>query len=63
VDHAPGVDAEKIAVEREVMDRAQRNPIEHRGDALLLGVRNDVRGLDEFARAACRSRSGGGRRA
>jgi hypothetical protein len=35
------------AVEREVVDRAQRQAVHHRRDAFRLGVRNDVRHLDE----------------
>ena len=51
MDDAVGVDPEHVAVEREVMDRAQRQPVDDGGDALGLDVGDDVRGLDERALA------------
>jgi hypothetical protein len=51
VDDTRGVDAEQVAVEGEVVDRAQRDAVDDRGDAFLLDVGDDVRGLDEFALA------------
>src|SRR5262245_20144592 len=51
VDDALGVDAEQIAVEREMVDRAERDPVDDCGDALVLGVGDDVGGLDELALA------------
>src|SRR3954468_12417354 len=47
VHDAVGVDAEGVAGEREVVDRAEREPVDDRGDAL----RRDVGGLYERALA------------
>ena len=42
------IDAEEVAVERQVVDRAQRHPVHDRGHSLGLGVGNDVRGLHQL---------------
>ena len=49
VDDALRVDAEQVAVEREVVDSAERDAVDDGGDALVLGVGNDVGRLDELA--------------
>jgi hypothetical protein len=46
------IDAEQVAVEREVMDRAQREAVDNRSDSAGLGVRHDVRGLNEDRKSA-----------
>ena len=48
---AVGIDAEHVAIEREVMDRAQRQAVDDGRDAFGLGVGDDVRRLYERALA------------
>jgi hypothetical protein len=50
VAHAPGdvhhtarIDAEDVAVQRHVVGRAQRQPVDHGRDALRLDIGDDVR--------------------
>ena len=47
VHDASRVDAEQVAVEREVVDRAEREPVDDGGDAFGLEVGNDMCGLQE----------------
>ena len=54
---AVGVVAENVAVEREVVDRAQREAVDDGGDARWVGVGNDVGGLDDGALAQCADRA------
>ena|SRR5918995_2443560 len=49
VDDAVGIDAEQVAIEREVMDRAQGEAVDDCGDARGLDVRDDVHRLDQLA--------------
>ena len=50
-------DPDEILVERSVMDRAQRQPVRHEWSARLLGVADDVRGVQQpyFAKPADRA--------
>jgi hypothetical protein len=45
VQDAAGIDAEQVAIEREVVDRTEREPVDDGGDPLGVDLRNDVRGL------------------
>jgi hypothetical protein len=58
VHDAARVDPEQVAIEREVVDRAQGEAVHHRGDALGIDVGHDVGSLDERAlaqrRISCR---------
>lgn len=49
VDDAAWVDAEKVSVVSEVVDRAECEAINHRRDTVWIGVLDDVCGLHEFA--------------
>ncbi len=51
VDDTFRIDPEQVAVEREVVDRTQRQAVHHRGDPFRFYVRNDVRCLHEVALA------------
>ena len=47
MDDALRVDSENVAIEGEVMHRPQRQAVDDCGDALRVGVRRDVCGLDD----------------
>ena len=49
MDHAIRIDAQEVAIERKMMDRAQREPVHDGSNPLRISIRNDVRGLNEFA--------------
>src|SRR4051812_43671345 len=51
MDDALGIDAKHVAIEREVMERAEREAVDDRGDPFRLDVGNDMRGLHEGALA------------
>jgi hypothetical protein len=48
VNHPGGINPQKVAVIREVMNRTKGKAVDHRRDSLGRGVRDDVRGLNEI---------------